>query len=202
MTKISLRTGHSSAPTALLALALSSVFGLASISGSAAGLASPFTAGVGIPKTVTSIGLAAAQRTETPSQASPNGKTLMFRQKIVRLVAVTGPENDMLSYRIDGKRNPTLVVFPSATIKMLFVNTDDDMKHNVRLGAALKTYPSVMTSYLKTSVGTSELPHKSGTAFYGEELTLHAPASPSTFVYLCTVRGHAQGGMVGKIIVR
>ncbi len=108
----------------------------------------------------------------------------------------------MLSYRIDGKRNPTLVVSPSTTIKMLFVNTDDDMKHNVRLGMALKSYPSVMTSYMKTSVGTSELPHMSGTAFYGEELTLHAPASPGTFVYLCTVRGHAQGGMVGKIIVR
>ena len=160
MTKTSLRAGHSSAPTALHALALSSVFGLASISSSAAGLVSPFTAGVGASRVVTSSGLTAAQRTETPSQASPDGKTLLFRQRMVCLVAVTGPENDMLSYRIDGKRNPTLVVSPSTTIKMLFVNTDDDMKHNVRFGTTLKTYPSVMTSYMKTSVGTSELPHK------------------------------------------
>ncbi len=202
MTKISIRAGRSSVPNALHFLGLSSVFGLALVGSTAAAPASPFTASAGAPKVVTSGELAAAQKTETPSQVSPDGKMLMFQQKIVRLVAVTGPESDMLSYRIDGKRNPTLVVSPGATIKMLFVNTDDDMKHNVRFGAALKAYPSVMTSYIKTSVGTPELAHKSETAFYGEDLTLHVPTSPGTFVYLCTVRGHAQGGMVGKIIVR
>ena len=202
MTKISVRAGRSSAPTALHFLGLSSVFGLALISSTAAALASPFTAGVGTPKAITFSGLAAAQKTETPSQASPDGKALTFRRKLVRLVAVTGPDNDMLSYRINGKRNPTLVVSPGTTIKMLFVNTDDDMKHNVRFGTALKAYPNVMISYLKTSVGTPELAHKSKTAFYGEELTLCAPASAGTFVYLCTVRGHAQGGMVGKGVVR
>ncbi len=200
MTKISIRAGHS--PAALHALGLSSIFGLAFMGSAAAGLASPFTAGVGVPKVVTASELAVAQKMETPSQASLDGTTLTFRQSMVRLVAVTGPDNDMLSYRIDGKRNPTLVVSPGATIKMLFVNTDDDMKHNVRFGAALKFYPNVMISYLKTSVGTLELAHKSGTAFYGEELTLRAPTSPGTFAYLCTVRGHAQGGMVGKVVVR
>lgn len=200
MTKISTRAGRSSAPTALHFLGLSSVVGLA-LAGNAAA-ASPFTAGSGVPKTVTPSELAAAQKTETSSLVSPDGKTLMFRQKMVRLVAVTGPDNDMLSYRIDGKRNPTLVFSHGATLKILFVNTDDDMSHNVRFGTALKAYPNVMTSYLKTSVGTHELAHKSETAFYGEELTLHAPASAGTFVYLCTVRGHAQGGMVGKVVVR
>ena len=194
MTKLFLRAGRSSAPAALFSLAL--------LGSAAAVSAGPFSASVGAPKTVTSRELAAAQKTQTPGQASPDGETLTFRQKIIRLVAVTGPDNDMLSYRIDGRRNPTLVVSPGATLKMLFVNTDDDMKHNVRFGAALRVYPSVMTSYLKTSVGTSEMAPKSGAAFYGEELTLHTPASPGTFVYLCTVRGHASGGMVGKVVVR
>ncbi len=192
MTKIAIRAEQG----------LSCVFSLALVGNAAAVLASPFTAGVGVPQAVTSSGLAAAQRTQTPSQASPDGKTLTFRQQVIRLVAVTGPDNDMLSYRIDGKRNPTLVVPPGATIKLLFVNTDDDMKHNVRFGTALEAYPSVMTSYGKASVGTPELAPKSGTAFSGEELTLRAPASPGTFVYLCTVRGHAQGGMIGRVVVR
>lgn len=175
---------------------------LALLSAAAAAPASPFTAEVGVPKVVTSRELAAAQKTETPGQASPDGKTLTFRQAVVRLVAVTGPDGDMLSYRIDGRRSPTLVVSPGATLQMLFVNTDDDMKHNLRFGAALKAYPSVMTFYGKMSVGTPELAPKSGAVFSGEELTLHAPAAPGTFVYLCTVRGHAQGGMVGKVVVR
>ena len=175
---------------------------LALLSGAAAAPASPFTASVGVPKVVTSRELAAAQKTETAGQASPDGKMLLFRQAVVRLVAVTGPDNDMLSYRIDGRRNPTLVVSPGATLQMLFVNTDDDMKHNLRFGTALKAYPNVMTFYVKTSVGTPELAPQSGAAFSGEELTLHAPSSPGTFVYLCTVRGHAQGGMVGKVVVQ
>ena len=194
MTNFALRAERSFAPAALFSLAL---FGSA-----AAVSAAAFTASVGAPKIVTSRELAAAQRTETPGQASPDGQTLLFRQKIIRLVVVTGPDNDMLSYRIDGRRSPTLVVSPGTAIKMLFVNTDDDMKHNIRFGTALNSYPNVMTSYLKTSVGTPELAHKSGAAFYGEELTLHAPAFSGTFVYLCTVRGHASGGMVGKVVVR
>ena len=194
MTKLSLRAGRSSAPATLFSLAL--------LGSAAAALASPFTASVGAPKTVTPSELAAAQKTETPGAASPDGKTLTFRRKTVFLVVETGPDSDMLSYRIDGRRNPTLVVSPGATLKMLFVNTDDDMKHNIRFGTALNSYPSVMTSYLKTSAGTSELAHKSGAAFSGEELTLYAPASPGTFVYFCTVRGHASGGMVGKVVVR
>ena len=164
--------------------------------------ASPFTLVTGTRAVVASGVLAAAQKAETQGQSSPDGTRLTFRQKIVHLVAVTGPENDMLSYRIDGKRNPTLVVARGATIKMLFVNMDDDMKHNIRFGPPLKAYPSTMISYRKASVGTPELAPKSAMALQGEELTLHVPSSPGTFVYLCTVRGHAQGGMVGKIIAR
>ena len=40
----------------------------------------------------------------------------------------------MLLYRIQGTRNPTLVVLPGATLKVLFVNTDGDMKHDLRFG--------------------------------------------------------------------
>lgn len=200
MTKILWPTGRLSASATLSVLLCPLCLALAC--SAAAAQASVFTLSAGIPQLVTPNGIAAALKTETPGQASPNGKTLTFRGSSVRLVAVTGPDTDMLSYRIDGKRNPTLVVTRGATLKMLFVNTDDDMKHNVRFGAALQAYPSVMTSYLKASVGTPELAHKSGPNYSGEELTLRMPAAPGTYAYLCTVRGHAQGGMVGKVIVQ
>jgi rusticyanin len=172
------------------------------LTGSILAAPGPFTLVMAAPKTLTAAAITAAQRTETHGQVSSSKKTLAFHQKVVRLVAVTGPDNDMLSYRIDGLRNPTLIVPKRATLRVLFVNTDDDMAHNIRFGMIEKSYPNVMNAYLKNSVGAPPLPHKTRTTFTGQELTLHAPATPGTYAYLCTVRGHAQGGMVGTVIVR
>ena len=49
-------------------------------------------------------------------------------QKTIRLVAETGPENDMLSYRIDGLRNPILAVPKGAAVMVLFVTTPHGLK--------------------------------------------------------------------------
>lgn len=162
----------------------------------------PFTLVGATPRTLTPSTLSVARKTQTPGRPSIGGEALAFGQKGVRLVVVTGPEDDMLSYRIGGLRNPTLVVRRGATLHILFANTDDDMAHNIRFGAAQKIYPNVMTPYLALSVGTPDLPHKSETMLHGEELILRMPTAPGTYVYLCTVRGHAQGGMVGKVVVR
>ena len=162
----------------------------------------PFTLGAATPKTMTPATLAAAQKTDTRGQVSANKKALTFRQKTIRLVVVTGPDDDMLSYRIAGLRTPTLIVPRGATLRVLFVNTDDDMAHNIRFGGLQKSYPNAMDAYMHKSVGASPLPHKTETAFTGEELTLCAPATPGAYAYLCTVRGHAQGGMIGTVIVR
>ena len=182
----------------LLALAL-----LCLVSASAAFAAphSPFTLVGSKPVTLTAAALNVAQKSATPFQTL-GGNTLTLLQKSVRLVAVTGPDNDMLSYRIGGIRNPTLVFPQGATVKMLFVNTDDDMAHNLRLGAAPTTYSNVMTAYVKSSIGTSDLPHKSGAALHGEYLVFRVPAKPGIYAYFCMVRGHAQSGMTGKVVVR
>ncbi len=205
MTQTPLRVRHAPTPRALCftltVVALCFVPRLAPAEPAPAP-ASPFTLVTGVRGTFTPRRLASAQATETRGQVSPDGKTLTFLERSIRLVAVTGPEDDMLSYRIAGKRNPALIVPRGATIRMLFVNTDDDMKHDIRFRTALKTYPSVMAPAQEPSVGTPEMAPKSGAALHGEELTLHAPASPGAYIYVCTVRGHAQGGMVGKIIVR
>ncbi len=137
---------------------------------------------------------AALDKTATPGAVSADKKTLTFRQKTVRIVAHSGPANDMLSYRIDGLKNPTLVVPTGATVKALFINTDDDMTHNLRFGVQ-HTGPG-------PSVGTPNLPHKTATVFHAADVTLRVPARPGTYFYFCTIPGHAPGGMYGTLIVR
>ena len=154
------------------------------------------------PRSLTPAALTAAQRTVTWGRTAAGKKTLIFEQQTIRLVVVTGPGNDMLSYRINTLRNPTLIVCRGAVLKVLFANVDDDMFHDLRFGPARMTYPNVMEPALKTSAGTLPLPHESGAVIHAEELTLHVPALPGSYAYFCTVRGHAQGGMAGRIIVR
>lgn len=146
------------------------------------------------PKTLSILQMAAADKTATHGVVSADRKTLMFRQKTVRLVVHSGPANDMLSYRIVGLRNPTLVVPARATLKTLFINTDDDMTHNLRFGA--------QRGASAPSVGTLGLAHKTGTAFHAADMTLRAPPKPGAYYYFCTVPGHAQGGMRGTLRVR
>lgn len=154
------------------------------------------------PKTMSASGTAAAAKAVTPGKVSVDKKSLTFVQKTIRLVTVTGPDSDMLSYRIDGLRNPTLIVPKNATLKMLFINTDGDMFHNIRFGAWRAAYPAVADALLKTSVGTPPLPHGTETLHHAEELTLRVPSKPGKYAYFCTVRGHAPGGMWGTVLVR
>ena len=81
----------------------------------------------------------------------------------------------MLSYRIAGLRNPTLVVPAGATLKALFLNTDDDMTHNLRFGA--------QHTASAPSVGTPGLAHKTQAAFHAADATLRVPPKPGTYYY-------------------
>lgn len=144
-------------------------------------------------KTLSVAQAAALDKTATPGAVSADKKTLTFHQKTVRIVVHSGPAKDMLSYRIEGLKNPTLVVPTNATVKVLFINTDDDMTHNLRFGVQ-HTGPG-------PSVGTPNLPHKTATAFHAADVTLRVPAKPGTYYYFCTIPGHAPGGMFGTLIV-
>src|SRR6478735_9859906 len=73
-------------------------------------------------KTVTDADVLAAEKERT--DAAKEGTTLIFTQKDIRILIVTGPVDDMLSYRVLGVRNPTLVIRPGATLRILFVNRD------------------------------------------------------------------------------
>src|SRR5687768_14309301 len=83
-------------------------------------------------KTIKEADLAALEKNQT--LGTKDKTNLTFTQKEIRLVALTGPEDDMLSYRIQGVRNPNLVVPSGATLKILFVNIDVDMRHDIRFG--------------------------------------------------------------------
>jgi len=148
-------------------------------------------------KTLSASQAAAADKTATSGLVSADKKTLTFRQKTVRLVAHSGPANDMLSYRIAGLRNPTLIVPAGATLKALFINTDDDMMHNLRFTAQKPPFKVPVKA-----IGTANLPHKSETAYHAEDLTMRVPTRAGTYTYFCTVPGHAAGGMYGTLIVR
>lgn len=125
---------------------------------------------------------------------------LVFAESSVRLVVLTGPANDMLSYRIDGKRNPELVFRPGAILHILFVNMDDDMNHDLRF---LPGWPSKFDKVKPNSgVGSAILAPHAKTVAHAEELVVKVPSQKEKDSYLCSVTGHAQGGMVGHIIIQ
>lgn len=182
---------------------ISVTFLLAGIAITNAGMVAQAAPDVGVtlawaqPKTLSVSQAAAADKTATPGLVSADKKSLTFRQKTVRLVVHSGPTNDMLSYRIAGLRNPTLTVPAGATLKALFINTDDDMMHNLRFTVQKPPFKGPVKS-----AGTTNLPHKSETAYHAEDLTMRVPTHAGTYTYLCTVPGHAAGGMYGTLIVR
>jgi len=68
-------------------------------------------------KTIKEVDLVALEKDQTIGKVAKT--TLTFNEKEIRLVVVTGPGDDMLSYRIQGIRNPTLVVPSAATLRVI-----------------------------------------------------------------------------------
>lgn len=157
----------------------------------------PFTLVSSEKKIFKEADLAALEKDQTVGKKDKT--TLTFTEKEVRLVVATGPEDDMLSYRIQGMRNPTLVLPAGVTITILFINVDVDMRHDVRLGHVVGDF--VLAPETGTTVGSTKLVARSddGT-IQAEELVIKA-ADTGTFRYFCSVRGHAKGGMWGNIAI-
>ena len=149
-------------------------------------------------KTVKASDIAQSEKEQTPAKIEKN--TLTFSEQNIRLVATTGPEDDMLSYRIQGVRNPTLMIPSGATITVLFVNTDGDMKHDIRFGHVAGDF--TITPEVAETVGSTPLAHKTEEdgAMQAEEVVLKADTD-GAYKYFCSVRGHAKGGMWGNILV-
>lgn len=134
---------------------------------------------------------------ETPGRTDKT--SLHFSTPEIRLVAVTGPEDDMLSFRIQGMRNPTLVVPAGSTLKILFVNVDTHAPHDLRFGAMKPPFPDTVDNAATAGSTRLEAKKRDGT-LSAEEIVIRT-GSTGEFVYLCSVRGHAKGGMWGNIVV-
>ncbi len=147
------------------------------------------------PKTLSSLPAPGSK-----GKVSVDEKSLTFTGKAIRLVVTTGPEKDMLSYRIQGLRNPTLVLPKHATLRILFVNTDEDMKHNFRFADDQQPFPAKPT--LKNSAGSHDLLPGKEAFHHAEELVIAGPEVAGKFSYACTIAGHAAGGMYGLVVVR
>ena len=127
------------------------------------------------------------------------GTNLVFTTTEIRLVVVTGPEDDMLSYRIQGMRNPTLVVPPGAMLKILFINRDGDMKHDIRFGHVMGEF-DIAPDVAETAGSEKLASHEDGAPMQAVEMVLKAKED-GAYKYFCSVRGHAKGGMWGNILV-
>jgi rusticyanin len=157
----------------------------------------PFTLAGSEKKTLKYADLTKFKNEQT--QGKKEKDTLTFTETEIRLVVTTGPEDDMLSYRIQGVRNPTLAVPAGATLKILFVNTDLDMKHDLMFGDL--TSPFELAPNVEKAVGSSRLePQAEDETLTVNELTIKANEN-GQFTYFCSVRGHAKGGMWGNIAV-
>ena len=148
-------------------------------------------------KTIKLADLIEIEKTRTVGKKE--NSNLTFTEKEIRLVVKTGPEDDMLSYRILGMRNPNLVVPAGATLKILFVNSDTDMRHDVRFGHVVKPFEIAVDA--AETVGSNRLePKAEDGAMQAEEIVIKATEA-GAYKYFCTVRGHAKGGMWGNIFV-
>ncbi|MBX3281546.1 MAG: hypothetical protein KF756_03625 [Acidobacteria bacterium] len=157
----------------------------------------PFTLVSSTARTVTFDELLAAEKTRDLGVKGEG--TLTFTKKELRLVVATGPEDDMLSYRIQGMRNPTLIVPEGARLKILFVNKDGDMRHDLRIGHVMGEFTADPT--LAMTAGSIKLePAGTVRTWNAQELVIQANEAGS-FKYFCSVSGHAKGGMWGDIKV-
>ncbi|MEO8650151.1 MAG: plastocyanin/azurin family copper-binding protein [Acidobacteriota bacterium] len=147
-------------------------------------------------KSVKASELATLEKSQT--MGKKEASSITFSENEIRLVVLTGPEDDMLSYRIQGIRNPTLIVPSGATLKVLFVNVDTDMRHDVRFGHVMTEFGSNPDT--TDTAGAEKLPPESDGTTQAQELVLKANED-GAYKYFCSVGSHAKGGMWGNITV-
>ena len=148
-------------------------------------------------KSIKAADITSLEKGQSPGRKE--GSNLAFGESEIRLVVLTGPPDDMVSYRIQGIRNPTLVVPAGATLKILFVNVDADMPHDIRFGHFTQPFHAVVDE-AETAGSTKLMKRSADGTLQAEEIVVKANAN-GLYRYLCSVRGHARDGMWGHIAV-
>lgn len=115
----------------------------------------------------------------------------------VHLTALAGPKSKMLSFEIDGLTNPEIRVPAGTRLTLSVANVDDDMLHDLYITAQAPPYPRQISG---GTIGTAVLRSYKGKSYAGAVLVVQA-RQPGTSYYVCTISGHARGGMYGKLVV-
>jgi hypothetical protein len=151
----------------------------------------PFTLIESHERTIPKAQFESIEAAQPKLQVSDNA--LILAGSADTIVVRTGPDDDMLSYRIQGLRNPTLVVHAGATVQILFANVDDDMPHDMRFGG-------VLIPDTAGTVGTTRQLYSENDQYSAEEITIRA-LMPGYYPYFCSYRDHAVKGMRGWMVV-
>ena len=127
-----------------------------------------------------------------------DGDALRYTEKEIRLIIETGSNTDKFSFTIQGVRNPSLIIPAGAVIKVLFINTSGDLKHDIFFGHAEPPYQDKPDTSM--SIGTDQLNSVKDGVFRAEEITFKAE-SVGQYNYFASVSGQAKNGMWGDIYI-
>ena len=130
-----------------------------------------------------------------------SNNTLIFNGSDVNVVVLMGPMNtgqSMYSFVIDNVTNPTLVFNKGARVTMFVVNVDTDAYHSMALVNGGPPYQYGMMSMMMYSYAASAMVPPYSGMYAGQSVSFTAGGS---MYYVCTVPGHAQDGMYGRIMV-
>ena len=129
-----------------------------------------------------------------------NPKTNQLSLNTVNTIHITllaGPKSNMMSFRVGELTNPEIRIAKGSRVTFNVVNVDDDMEHSF----AITTQPPPYAAQVQgASLATPMLLPYKGQRYSGAVLILQAAAAGTAY-YVCTVQGHAQKGMYGKIVI-
>lgn len=146
-----------------------------------------------------SVSAAAASRmaTQLPQNASVDrsSNTITFHGQSVQFTAMAAPSGGPeLSFEVAGLVNPKIVVQHGARVSVQLVNEDPAAPHDFVVSSTVDGSPafSGAASPVLGTAGKASMPASS--------LSFTASTTGS-FIYQCTVPGHAQAGMQGSFVV-
>ncbi len=125
-------------------------------------------------------------------------------KKIIIPIIASPSEKAMYAFGVYGLVNPTIVVHKGTTVKLLFVNKDDDMFHGVMITSAAPPYPYMAMMLAPVVYQSSFIRpvryYESG-GKYPETSSIFYASKSGIFYYICQVPGHAHDKMYGKFVV-
>lgn len=118
--------------------------------------------------------------------------------------------SSMMTFSVMGLVNPTLKIPAGSTVKVLFVNADEDMAHSFVVTTSGPPYPASPTlknapavaagAYTPNPIRGTQMENPEG-VYHGNVIQFQAPKKEGTYWYACYFPGHALAGMYGKFVV-